>query len=83
MRCVGYRQAAEFLAGVVDYATFVEKAKAATRQLAKRQMTWLRSMQGITVVDSLAMTKDELVAAAEVFFSTDQRVKTTPANYIA
>ena len=83
MRCVGYRQAAEFLAGEVDYATFVEKAKAATRQLAKRQMTWLRSMQGITVVDSLAMTKDELVAAAEVFFSTDQRVKTKPTKNIA
>ena len=46
-------------------------------------MTWLRSMQGITVVDSLAMTKDELVAAAEVFFSTDQRVKTKPTKNIA
>ena len=83
MRCVGYRQAAEFLAGEVDYATFVEKAKAATRQLAKRQMTWLRSMPEITVVDSLAMTKDELVAAAEVFFSTDQRGKTKPTKNIA
>ena len=83
MRCVGYRQAAEFLAGEVDYATFVEKAKAATRQLAKRQMTWLRSMQGIPVVDALAMTKNELVAAAEVFFSTDQRVKTKPTKNIA
>ena len=75
MRCVGYRQAAEFLAGEVDYATFVEKAKAATRQLAKRQMTWLRSMPGITVVDPQALTQDALVAAAEVFFPPDQREK--------
>ena len=73
MRCVGYRQAAEFLAGEVDYATFVEKAKAATRQLAKRQMTWLRSMAAITVVDSQVLNKDALVAAAEVFFPPDQR----------
>jgi tRNA dimethylallyltransferase len=42
MRCVGYRQALDFLAGKEDYASFSAKAIAATRQLAKRQLTWLR-----------------------------------------
>ena len=42
MRCVGYRQVWEYLDGKWDYDTMVEKAVTATRQLAKRQMTWLR-----------------------------------------
>jgi tRNA dimethylallyltransferase len=43
MRCVGYRQAWAFLDGRVDAATMRAQAIAATRQLAKRQFTWLRS----------------------------------------
>ena len=43
MRAVGYRQAWPFLDGLVDAATFRERAIFATRQLAKRQVTWLRS----------------------------------------
>jgi len=42
IRAVGYRQAWQFLDGDHDVATFQENALAATRQLAKRQMTWLR-----------------------------------------
>ena len=42
MRCVSYRQAWEHLAGETDYDGFVDKGVAATRQLAKRQLTWLR-----------------------------------------
>ena len=42
IRAVGYRQAYEFLDGDCDAATFRERAIAATRQLAKRQFTWLR-----------------------------------------
>jgi tRNA dimethylallyltransferase len=42
MRCVGYRQAWEFLDGRIDRATLRTKGIAATRQLAKRQLTWLR-----------------------------------------
>ena len=45
IRCVGYRQAWAFLNGGYDYDTMVEKAIAATRQLAKRQFTWLRKEQ--------------------------------------
>jgi tRNA dimethylallyltransferase len=52
MRCVGYRQAWEHLAGEIDYATFVEKGIAATRQLAKRQLTWLRGMSELERFDS-------------------------------
>ena len=43
MRCVGYRQAWEHLDGKSDKATMRSRALAATRQLAKRQITWLRS----------------------------------------
>lgn len=42
VRAVGYRQAWEFLDGAVDAAAFRERAIQATRQLAKRQLTWLR-----------------------------------------
>jgi len=53
MRCVGYRQAWEFLEGEVDAATFRDKGIFATRQLAKRQMTWLRGMQDTVTLDCL------------------------------
>jgi tRNA dimethylallyltransferase len=44
MRCVGYRQAWQYLDGAIDMALLRETGIAATRQLAKRQLTWLRSM---------------------------------------
>jgi tRNA dimethylallyltransferase len=53
MRCVGYRQAWEYLDGLCDEATFIEKGQAATRQLAKRQLTWLRGMADVTVIDPM------------------------------
>lgn len=43
IRAVGYRQVWEYLAGEIDYGQMIEKGIAATRQLAKRQLTWLRS----------------------------------------
>lgn len=52
MRCVGYRQAWEHLAGVSDYDTFVSKGVAATRQLAKRQFTWLRKWSDVSWLDT-------------------------------
>ncbi len=54
MRCVGYRQAWEYLEGEISEAELLEKGVAATRQLAKRQLTWLRAMPGIREVDCLA-----------------------------
>ena len=49
MRCVGYRQAWEHLDGAYGYDELIEKGQAATRQLAKRQMTWIRGMPQIQV----------------------------------
>ncbi len=54
MRCVGYRQAWEFMEGEISKAELSEKGIAATRQLAKRQLTWLRSMQDSIELDCLA-----------------------------
>ena len=51
MRAVGYRQAIEYLEGRRTYDEFRLAGIAATRQLAKRQLTWLRSMENITRVD--------------------------------
>ncbi|MEW9900372.1 tRNA (adenosine(37)-N6)-dimethylallyltransferase MiaA [Chitinivorax sp. PXF-14] len=53
MRCVGYRQAWEYLEGEVDYATMRDKGIFATRQLAKRQLTWLRGMGDTVEIDCL------------------------------
>jgi len=54
MRCVGYRQAWEYLDGKINEAELREKGIAATRQLAKRQLTWLRGMTDRIVVDCLS-----------------------------
>lgn len=53
MRAVGYRQAIDFLEGRTDWAGFHLAGVAATRQLAKRQMTWMRSMPDVTLLDPL------------------------------
>lgn len=53
MRCVGYRQTWQYQEGGYDYATMREKGITATRQLAKRQMTWLRAMEDVEVFDCL------------------------------
>lgn len=51
MRSVGYRQAWQYLDGEWDYDTFLEKGIVATRQLAKRQFTWLRKESDLKVID--------------------------------
>ena len=53
MRCVGYRQAWERLEGEVDDATMRMRGIAATRQLAKRQLTWLRGLGAERELDCL------------------------------
>jgi tRNA dimethylallyltransferase len=52
MRAVGYRQVWEFLQGQCDEATMRSRALAATRQLAKRQLTWLRSFPDLLRLDA-------------------------------
>ena len=52
VRTVGYRQIWEYLTKKINYSEMIEQARAATRQFAKRQITWLRSYPEIQVFDS-------------------------------
>lgn len=60
IRAVGYRQMWAYLDGEYDYATMQEKGIAATRQLAKRQFTWLRSWQDVNWI--YTDSRDEFVS---------------------
>jgi len=60
MRCVGYRQAWRYLDGEIDAAELRDTGIYATRQLAKRQLTWLRGMDDVEGFDCL----DDRLAAA-------------------
>lgn len=64
IRSVGYRQAWLFLDGEYDYETFIDKGLVATRQLAKRQLTWLRKEPDINVIDPYKTTSEERVKIA-------------------
>ena len=61
MRCVGYRQALEHLAGYYDVAELRDRGIFATRQLAKRQLTWLRGMDDIVELDCLDSNLNKLI----------------------
>ena len=61
MRCVGYRQALEHLAGDYDVAELRDRGIFATRQLAKRQLTWLRGMDDVLELDCLNPQLNESV----------------------
>jgi len=78
MRCVGYRQAWRYLDDLAQGSdqganhaktvparrqVFIDESVAATRQLAKRQLTWLRSMPQRHVIDCLAPDAPDQVAA--------------------
>jgi tRNA delta(2)-isopentenylpyrophosphate transferase len=52
IRCVGYRQAWDYLDGEYDYDEMIERGIIATRQLAKRQITWLRSWPDLHWLDT-------------------------------
>jgi tRNA dimethylallyltransferase len=64
MRCVGYRQAWEFLEGKSNETELRETGIAATRQLAKRQLTWLRSLPGLEPAERLAAALEEAATRA-------------------
>lgn len=70
MRCVGYRQSWEYLDGLYDRAQLRENGIVATRQLAKRQLTWLRAMPERIVVDCLAQD-----AAQQVLDALDKHIR--------
>jgi tRNA dimethylallyltransferase len=87
MRCVGYRQAWEYLdahetrglAGLWPMSALRDKGIAATRQLAKRQITWLRSTPQRQVVACDAPDAQELVLTLAADFlnklSLDEKLK--------
>ncbi len=54
MRAVGYRQVWDYLDGKLSFDAMTERSVAATRQLAKRQMTWLRAEQDLHCYQALA-----------------------------
>lgn len=65
MRSVGYRQVWAWLRGEYDRSTMVERGKAATRQLAKRQMTWLRSEPAAHWLDESADVVRQAIETVE------------------
>lgn len=68
MRAVGYRQAWRHLEGASDARRFRELALFATRQLAKRQITWLRSDPSLRLFDAdRADTRERVRTAVELF----------------
>lgn len=62
MRSVGYRQMWEYLQGEASFAEMRYRGIVATRQLAKRQLTWLRSWPQLEVFDSLDPSEGQKVA---------------------
>ena len=60
MRCVGYRQVWQYLDGELKKTEMIDKAVAATRQLAKRQITWLRKQSQNNSFDCLNYRKDAI-----------------------
>ena len=77
MRAVGYRQAWAHLAGELSADAFVQKGIEATRQLAKRQITWLRSFEGLArqqgltyqSADPCRLTIDQLMTVCSASFA--------------
>ena len=61
MRCVGYRQVLEHLNGDYNLAELRNRGIFATRQLAKRQLTWLRGMDNVVEIDCLSCELNALV----------------------
>ncbi|NIP71580.1 MAG: tRNA (adenosine(37)-N6)-dimethylallyltransferase MiaA [Gammaproteobacteria bacterium] len=73
MRAVGYRQVWDYLEGNFGYEEMVEKAVVATRHLAKRQLTWLRSMGGVRWLDpGDSKTPDKLLKALDAWLAGER-----------
>jgi len=69
LRAVGYRQAWQHLDGRFDAAEFRDRAVFATRQLAKRQMTWLRSEVDAQLIDPLTHSAETAQRAVGAFLT--------------
>ncbi|MBF8270684.1 MAG: tRNA dimethylallyltransferase [Gammaproteobacteria bacterium] len=71
MRMVGYRQVWRYLASIISYQQMQEHAIVATRQLAKRQLTWLRSEQNGVWLDA---TDPDLLNKALKYLQKDRNI---------
>ena len=69
IRSIGYRQAWSYLEGKISAEEMRERAIIATRQLAKRQLTWLRSEQDIVVHDCLNNNFSAIISKIDGFLS--------------
>lgn len=69
MRCVGYRQIWQYLDDELTHQQMIDKGVAATRQLAKRQITWLRKQGDEKTFDCLNYRKDAIFRLVEAAFS--------------
>jgi tRNA dimethylallyltransferase len=69
MRCVGYRQLWQFLDNEFSRRQMIDKAVAATRQLAKRQLTWLRKQPQENAFDCLNYRKDAIFNQVKAAFT--------------
>jgi len=78
MRCAGYRQVIEYLRGDTGYSQMIQNAIAATRQLAKRQLTWLRNQSNVVWFDTgRANVSDAILTYLKAHPQTMNRRKTT------
>jgi tRNA dimethylallyltransferase len=73
MRAVGYRQAWDTVMGEASRETLAARGIAATRQLAKRQLTWLRSMEGLERYDCLRPDLAEAIAGRAAEYLSPRR----------
>ena len=69
IRAVGYRQVWDYLEGKLDKDEMQERAIIATRQLAKRQMTWMRSEPNVTRYDAKGYNLDEIIRDIHQFLA--------------
>lgn len=69
IRAVGYRQVWDYLDGKIDYNLMRNRAIVATRQLAKRQMTWLRSDQGLSLYNAENYHLSSVISNISTFIS--------------
>ena len=72
IRAVGYRQAWEYISGNIDFNTMQERAIVATRQLAKRQITWLRSEKELNVFNAQNSNLSSINQRVDAFLSSQR-----------
>jgi len=80
MRCVGYRQVWDHLEGAYDRATLRERGIAATRQLARRQLTWLRSLPEVERLADAARLAARLRAGVDQLAGAASSRATIPSR---